>query len=157
MYNIIMRNDLCKKCGKCCANIPVDFVQKVMYRDGIETLGEDFASLLIPQSKRENVTFCTCKFLKDNSCTNPNKPACCQNFPQSPFAFLPEDCGYEGEIFGKNESIKQKVRKKKEEILDCAIKLEITRDKDEKRALERTIAANQAFVDKYRVYGAENW
>lgn len=152
-----MSENLCNKCGKCCSRIAVDFAQKVVYRDGIEPLDNDFATMLIPVDKRERITFCTCKFLKDNQCSNPLKPQSCQNFPQSAFAFLPEECGYEGIVFTKNEEIKQKIRKMKEDILDYSIKLELSQDKDEIRSLKRIIETNETFISKYNSYGAMDW
>lgn len=155
MYNIIMEKDLCKKCGECCRKIAVDFERKIIYKDGVETLSEEFASMLEPVEKRENVTFCKCKFLEDNICTNSDKPEECINYPSSPFAFLPEECGYYGEIFLKNENIKQKIRKLKEEIIHY--EAEIITNKSEQNQLRKIIEKHQAFIDKYKIYGSENW
>ena len=94
-----MEKDYCKKCGKCCKNIAVDFEKMVMFRDGIQPLSNAFADILVKKEKRGNVTICSCKFLENNLCTSLNKPVECISYPSSPFAFLPEDCGYEGDIF----------------------------------------------------------
>lgn len=146
-----MEKDYCNKCGECCKNIAVDFYNRVMYRDGIQPVSEEFFSFLTPVGKKENITFCKCKFLSNNLCTNPNKPQECIDYPKSPFAFLNEDCGYTGDIFLKNESVKQKVRKLKEEILDYQ-----TRLKNEP-SLQKIIDNHEAFINKYKSYGSDNW
>ena len=105
--------DFCNKCGACCNNIKADFNSKTLYWDGIMPLSEEFASMLIP---KQDGLYC-CKYLKNNTCTNENKPEICSKYPSSPFAELPEDCGYQGLVFMWNEKIKQKIRKLKEEII----------------------------------------
>lgn len=152
-----MERDFCNKCGACCNNIPVDFGRKIMYRDGIQPLGDKFEEFLQPVSTKENITFCTCKYLKDNLCVNPEKPEICKVFPYSPLAFLPEGCGFEGEIFLKKEHLMQKIRRLKEEILDYNVQIETTRDKSEQRQLQRIVQAHQAFIDKYKAYGSADW
>ena len=146
-----MEKDYCNKCGKCCDNIAVDFSRRVMYRDGIQTLDEKFERMLAVIGKRENITFCRCKYLEDNLCTNSEKPEICSDFPKSPFAFLPEGCGYEGFVFMENERVKQQVRKLKEEILDYSIRVK------QEPELQRIIDKHQAFINKYKPYGSENW
>lgn len=146
-----MKKDYCNKCGKCCQQIAVDFNNKVMFRDGIQKLSPDFEKMLIATRKKDNITICSCKYLENNLCINPQKPEECTNFPSSPFAFLPEDCGFEGDIFIKLEHAKQKIRKLKEEILDYSIRV-----KDEPE-LQRIIERHQAFINKYKPYGSENW
>jgi len=146
-----MEQNFCKKCGKCCEKIAVDFNTNIMYRDGIEPLTEKFKQLLTPVFSRENITFCTCRFYKNNLCSNPEKPAECLKFPSSPFAYLPEDCGYEGEIFIKNEHIKQKIRKLKEEIIEYETRL------NHEPELKRIIDHHKNFIYKYKTYGAADW
>jgi hypothetical protein len=41
-------DDFCKKCGRCCRYIPADLGKKVLYRDGIKPLDDEFALLLNP-------------------------------------------------------------------------------------------------------------
>lgn len=157
MYNIIMERELCNKCGECCRRIPVDFGRNIMYRDGIQPLGKVFPSYLNPIEKRDNITFCTCKYLENNLCSNPDKPEICKVFPYSPLAFLPDGCGFEGEIFLKKEHLMQKIRKLKEEILDYKIRAATTGDRAEQRQLQRLIQTHQAFIDKYKSYGSSDW
>ena len=151
MYNINMEKNFCNKCGMCCTDIAVDYSKRIMYRDGVQELSETFTEILEPVSEKNGITLCTCKFLFDRKCTNPNKPEECKNYPSSPFAFLPEDCGYSGEIFVKLEDIKHKVRKFKEEILNYEIMLESEPE------LERLIKHHKAFIDRYKIYGSNEW
>lgn len=146
-----MERNYCNQCGACCKNIAVDFDKKILFRDGVQTLSDEFVNMLIKLENKGSTTICKCKFLQGNLCANPNKPKECQDFPSSPFAFLPEDCGYEGEIFIKLENVKQKIRNLKEEIIYYNAILES--DKSVKRIIER----HQAFIDKYKMYGSENW
>lgn len=151
MYNSNMEKDFCNKCGGCCKNIAVDFEKRIVYRDGIQALTKEFEDNLIKVSQRENITFCSCKYLINNLCTNSQKPNECIIYPSSPFAFLPEECGYSGKIFLEQEKIKQKIRKLKEEIIDYETQL--TTDK----SLQRIIDRHKSFIQKYKMYGSENW
>ena len=146
-----MNKLFCNKCGECCKNIVIDFEKKILYRDGIEPLTQEFEKMLIPFDKKDNVTLCKCKFLENNLCTNSAKPTQCIIFPSSPFAFLPENCGYEGDVFIKLEKEKQKIRKLKEEIIYYNTMLE--KDKSVQRIIDR----HQAFIDKYKMYGSHDW
>ena len=146
-----MEKDYCNKCGACCKNIAVDFEKKILFRDGVQTLTDEFSKMLIRNEAKGTTTICTCRYLKDNLCTNPNKPKECSEFPSFPFAFLPENCGFEGDIFMKSEKIKQKIRKLKEEIIYYNTILE--KDKSVQRIIDR----HQAFIDKYKMYGSHDW
>ena len=157
MYNVCMERDLCKKCGMCCSNIPVDFVNKVVYRDGVQRLSDELAILLIPYRKQGNITICKCKYLLNKLCTHPNKPLECQQFPSSAFAFLPEDCAYEGEIFIKHEEIKRKIRIIKEEIIDLKAEFVMTDNKQKKEELTSVIYEKEQEIEKYKQYGAKDW
>ena len=151
MYNIIMEKDYCNKCGRCCDRIAVDFSRNILYRDGIQPLTPDFVGFLIKGEQKDAVTFCTCKFLVNNLCTNPNKPDICKNYPSSPFAFLPEDCGYYGYIFTKHENFMQKIRKLKEEILHYET-LMLSAPKDDAKQYAKIIEQHKRFIDKYKMY-----
>lgn len=151
MYNIISMNNYCNKCGECCKKIPVDFSKKIIYRDGIQTLTEEFESMLQPVETKENITFCSCKYLKDNLCTNPNKPSECIEYPSSPFAFLPENCGYYGVIFSKHENFMQKIRKMEEEIIHYEA-LMIKCSKEEAKQYSKIIEKHKSFINKYSHY-----
>ena len=153
MYNsIIMNNNYCNKCGKCCKEILVDFSQRIIYRDGVQHLSKEFEEIIIPYDKKENVSICYCKFLdKNNNCTHPKKPEECSKYPSSAFAFIPEECGYYGEIFSKLEHEKQKIRKLKEEIIEYESKLQ------EDKSLIKIINRHKAYIEKYKIYGSYNW
>ena len=150
-----MNNNYCNKCGECCRRIVVDFNKDILYRDGIEPLTSEFKDMLILQENRDGVAICYCKYLKNNLCTNINKPPECLTYPSSPMAFIPENCGYDGDIFVKKEHLKQKIRKLKEEILDYEAK--ISQNPKEKNQLQKIILRHQAFINKYKPYGSDEW
>ena len=150
-----MNNNYCNKCGECCRNITVDFTRDILFRDGIEPLQQDFKDMLIPIEKKDGVTICSCKYLNNNLCTNINKPASCLVYPSSAMAFIPNNCGYEGDIFTKKEHLKQKIRRLKEEIMDYQTQIII--NPKEKNQLQRIINRHQTFIDKYKAYGSEEW
>ena len=146
-----MEKDYCNKCGACCKNIVVDFERKILFRDGVQTLTDEFAKMLIKGENKDSTTICSCSFLKNNLCSNPNKPKECTDFPSSPFAFLPENCGYEGDVFIKLEKEKQKIRKLKEEIIYYNSILSVD------KSVQRIIDRHQAYIDKYKMYGSNDW
>ena len=146
-----MEKDYCNKCGACCKNIVVDFERKILFRDGVQTLTDEFAKMLIKGENKDSTTICSCSFLKNNLCSNPNKPKECTDFPSSTFAFLPENCGYEGDVFIKLEKEKQKIRKLKEEIIYYNSILSVD------KSVQRIIDRHQAYIDKYKMYGSNDW
>lgn len=146
-----MENNYCNKCGECCKKIAVDFTQNIIYRDGVQNLTPEFSSMLIPVDKRENVTFCKCKFLKDNLCTNSQKPEECKNYPSFPFAFIPDNCGYYGEIFLKRENFMHKIRKFEEEIIHYETLIKVS-PKNEAKQYEKIIEKHKEFINRYRIY-----
>ena len=152
-----MEKDFCLKCGECCKQIFVDFDNKLLYFDGIQTLEDNFAKMLVPIGKKDNLTICYCKYLKNKSCTNPEKPSICSIYPSSPFAFIPASCGYYGEIFIKKEAEKQKIRKLKEEIVHYEALLISTVNKREKLQYEKILKTLKNRVQKYSLYGSEDW
>ena len=64
---------------------------------------------------------------------------------------LPENCGYEGDVFIKLEKEKQKIRKLKEEIIYYNSILSVD------KSVQRIIDRHQAYIDKYKMYGSEDW
>ena len=149
-----MTNDFCNKCGTCCKNIKADFESKILYWDREEALTDDFAQML---EKTSEPNVYSCKFLKDNLCTNPNKPEICKKYPSSPFVELPEECTYCGFIFMQKEKIKQQVRKLKEEIIHYDAIISTTQNKKEQNQLQKIAASRQKLIDKYKKYGSDNW
>ena len=154
MYNYIMMDDFCNKCGECCRNIKADFDAKILYWDGETALTEEFAEML-QKTDKENVY--SCKFLKDNLCTNQNKPEACTKYPSSPFIELPENCTYLGYIFMQSEKIKQQIRRMKEEIIHYEAIIVSTNDKKEQNRLQKIITTRQKFIERYKEYGSDNW
>jgi hypothetical protein len=149
-----MTDDFCNKCGECCKHIKADFEAKILYWDGKQPLPDSFAEML---NKTSEPNIYSCKFLKNNLCTNHNKPEICIKYPSSPFVNLPEQCTYCGYIFMQKEKIKQQIRKFKEEIIHYNAIIESIRDKREQNQLQKIVASRQKFIDKYKEYGSENW
>lgn len=151
-YNkVSMEKNYCTKCGECCKKIAVDFSQNIIYRDGIQPLTPGFSSMLEPVEKRENVTFCKCKYLKNNLCTNTNKPDICINYPSSPFAFIPDNCGFYGEVFLNREKFMQKLRKLEEEIIHYEALIEVS-SKDDAKQYSKIIENHRKYLNKYKIY-----
>ena len=166
-------DDYCNKCGKCCKLIPVDLTEKVILRDGIQALDDNFSKHLIKLSLDEalninetfvkniqkifsDVSFCSCSYLsEDNLYTNPEKPEICQKFPSYPLAFIDDNCGYYGEVFIKSEDVKQKIRKYKEEIL--YYESIIASGCKEEKVYKKIIDSLERFIIKYEKFGAQNW
>ena len=142
-------------------------------RDGFQIPTDEFEKLLTPitsveacninqeyvQKVREvfpDARFYSCKALSEgNKCTLEKKPAFCGDFPCSPLAIIPDECGYTGEIFMKNEELKRKIRKIKEEILDYETLIEIG-DKDS-NSYKRIVDNLKKFIQKYADFGANDW
>lgn len=152
-----MEKDFCHKCGKCCKSIKVNYSSGELFFDGIQPLGTEFSSMLEIIETQNDISLCKCKFLKENLCTNTNKPDICRNYPSSPFANLPADCGYEGEIFIKNEHEKQKIRKLKEEIIHYEALINNTDNKSDKNRYQKIINSHEKRINLYDRYGAKNW
>ena len=160
-------NNFCKYCGMCCKIIPAK--NGMVLKDGCQT---DFDNL-IPVTEKEAVNineqfvrdiktvlgetdFYKCKYIcEDNSCKNPDKPDSCADYPSTGLAIIPEECCYIGEVFIKREELKQKVRKYKEEIIHYEA-LIASGDKD-KDSYQKIIKSLQKFINKYSIYGSDNW
>ena len=152
-----MECDYCTRCGECCKHIAVDFDSKILFFDGIQTLTDEFVQMLIPDKKKENITYCKCKYLKKNLCTNSHKPEICQNYPSSPFAYIPENCGYSGQVFMKLEKEKQKIRKLKEEIIHYEALIKTAYNNSDIKQYEKIINSHKAKINYYGVYGSNDW
>ena len=166
-------NNFCNNCGICCKLIPVKCANKILVRDGFQIPTEEFEKLLYPLTREEagnidknyvekvleifpDARFYSCNALsKDNLCTLENKPVFCKEYPCSPLAIIPEDCGYTGEIFMKNEELKRKIRKIKEEILDYEAL--ILTDSKNSESYKKIIENLERFIEKYSDFGANNW
>jgi len=146
-----MEKNYCNQCGKCCKKIAVDFSKNIIYRDGIQNLTPDFAQMLTPVEKKDSVTLCSCKYLENNLCTNPDKPEICKTFPKSPFAFLPDGCGYYGAIFLERENFMKKIRKMEEEIIHYEALITCS-SKDDAKQYAKIIEQHRAYINKYRMY-----
>lgn len=87
-------------------------------------------------------------------CKNCGK--CYGNFPKSFWDELPSGCGFEGWFFQKREEIKQKIRKQKEELLNCQIALSETHEFLTDEILEK-IDNIKKEISVYKNYGSVNW
>lgn len=160
-------SELCKKCGICCKLIPV--IENKMIRDGNQPLPNFLSPLSLNDAQNinesyvknvqncfNNVCFYTCKYLSEtNTCTHPNKPEYCKDFPATHMAFIPDECGFVGEVFLKQEKFKQKIRRLKEEILYYQTMIK-ENPKDSKN-YQRIIDAHNRFINKFSSYGSELW
>lgn len=166
-------NDMCNSCYMCCKIIPLKSDEEIIVRDGLQPVSASFKTLLQPltiedarninelyvnkvQESFGDVKFYTCKALSaDNKCTLDKKPDECKNFPNTSLAIVPDECVYLGKVFIENEKLKQKIRHMKEEILDyeCRIKCgDINSD-----SYKKIILNLKKFIDKYSLFGSENW
>ena len=166
-------NDFCNRCGICCRLIPIDIEGYAILRNGVSFLDEEFFESLIAMDLEEarnineiyvekvlnsfpQATFYRCKFISPaNLCTKLEIPPACQDYPSHPFACIPDECGYYGEIFIKAEEIKQKIRKYKEEIVYYEAMI-ASGCKEEKVYLKIITSLNR-FIEKYAPYGSEDW
>ena len=166
-------NVYCNGCGMCCKLIPVKDGDCVLVRDGFQIIDEDFFSGLYELSEDDaksinknyvesilkvfsDIKFYGCKNLSsDNKCLLEERPIFCANFPSTALAMIPEECACLGDIFIKNEQLKCKIRKIKEEILDYEMLIE---NGDKNSASYKKIIDNLTrFVTKYKDFGSEDW
>lgn len=166
MYNITM-SILCNKCGLCCKLIPAH--NNIIIRDGQQPVEDffepiDFAvAININEDyvkKVQNIfpdaNFYTCKYIsEENLCMNPQPPESCKNYPNTALALTPDECGFYGEIFTKNENLKQKIRKLKEEIIHY--EAQITSNPKEKNNYQKIINSHKNYIKKYEFFGSQNW
>jgi len=150
-----MNTDYCKKCGACCKNIKIDKDKQLLLWDKKIPLSKEFENMLKAIDTKHGIYKCI--YLKDNLCTNSNKPEICRNYPSFPFLELPENCGYEGQIFIAKENLKHKIRKLKEEIIHYTALIETTNNKSEKQQFSKIIASHEKFILKYKEFGSEDW
>ena len=69
--------------------------------------------------------------------------------------FIPESCEHYGTLFLKLEEIKQKVRKYKEEII--YYEALIASGCKEEKVYKKIIDSLNKFIDKYTIFGANDW
>lgn len=160
-------NDFCNKCGLCCKLIPA--YDGNIIRDGFQQIEEFFEPINIADAMKINeefvksvqnifpdAEFYTCKYLsEENLCSNTNPPDNCKNFPSSPIAIISENCGYYGEIFIKNETLKQKIRKLKEDIIHYESL--IIENPKEKNGYQKIIKSHQNYINRFISFGSQNW
>ncbi len=175
--------NLCLKCGTCCkvatTYLPYDTL-KEMAENGDER-ASDFLSIFEPYenieearkvspetvdniTKRTNfkdnkITFYKCKYIgADNLCTNyENRPLLCKVFPRTAWAVVPPNCGYSWFLFEQQEKIKQKIRAKKEELIELELLKAKTNNSETLEKIDSVINKLKENIELYKNYGSENW
>ncbi len=177
---------LCKMCGKCCrmATISQSYEEiKKLEAEGHQG-AKDFLSIFEPYESldqarevdketvdkiinlhkldgkyNENMRFYQCKYIqKDNLCGRYlQRPTLCNHFPSSPWAIVPEGCGFEGWLFWKREEIKQKVRKEKEELLELELLKKKTTNQETLKKIELVEQKLTRNINLYKEYGSQDW
>lgn len=160
-------NNFCKHCGLCCKIIPVKegIILKQFCRDSFENL----IKLTLEEAKSINSAyvdeiynsvgecdFYKCKYIsEDNNCLIELKDDCISLFTASATSIAPQECACIGEIFLNKEKLKQKVRRYKEEIIHYEAL--IATDEKASDAYKRIIINLQKFINRYSVFGSDNW
>lgn len=81
-------------------------------------------------------------------------------FPDSPWAKLPDGCGYEGWFFKVREEIKQKIRKQKEELLLLKVELKYSdsvQNSQKTNQIVENIEQIKKNIESYAKYGSLDW
>ena len=86
-------------------------------------------------------------------CKNCSK--CNGHFLTSIWDKMPEGCGLEGWLFQQREKEKQKIRRKKEELLDLEVLLKEFPQNEEK--IKIAMAEIKNFIEIYSKYGSLDW
>lgn len=91
------------------------------------------------------------KELPKRLCLNCQK--CGGNLPLSAFSDMPENCGYLGWIFLKQEEHKQKVRKLYEEIISLNVKIQNSKSNTKKKKYEHAKNKVLEKIENLKKYG----
>lgn len=174
--------ELCLMCGKCCKTVSAAKSNQELndLASQGDTSALDFLSIFRPYASLEDaknvdrsvvenilkgapdgkeLTFYHCKHILDNNCCGnyENRPQLCRNFPSSPFAVVPQGCGYEGWLFAQREKVKHKVRELKESIIEYKAELKSDLPPEQKRKIQIIIDKSQQLIDVYASYGSADW
>ena len=87
-------------------------------------------------------------------CTKCGK--CSLGYPESVWSKMPDGCRFEGWLFQARETVKQKIRVQKEELLLLEIALKTLRNAPLKRAQKR-ISEIKNEIEKYSEHGSVDW
>lgn len=169
---------LCLMCGRCCrvatASVAYDEFKKQAEqgeRSAIEFL-ETFEPYPDVESAKkvdkelvenipdwENRTFYHCRFIKDdNLCSRYlERYDVCKEFPSSPWAVHPPECGFRGWLFQEREAHKKKIRQLKEEAVYYNAMLKTNISNKEKQLYKKLIQKINERVDLYSKYGSKDW
>lgn len=169
---------LCKMCGRCCravvASVPHEQLLKLVeegnqsakeflftfepYPSIEEALKADEQIKNIPDY--QNKTFYHCKFIKPGSNLCPRyeeRFEVCRQFPSSPWAIVPPECGFQGWLFNEREKHKKKIRQLKEEAVFYKAKLKTEIPDNERDLYEKLIKQIDERVKLYEKYGSKDW
>ncbi|MGN0018683.1 MAG: hypothetical protein ACI37S_06550 [Candidatus Gastranaerophilaceae bacterium] len=78
---------------------------------------------------------------------------CGGNLPENAFSHIPENCGYSGFIFLKQEEHKQKVRKLDEEITALKVKIKNAKGNAKKKKYEQALEKVNNNLKKLKEFG----
>lgn len=95
------------------------------------------------------------KNLPKRLCFHCNK--CGGNLPQNVFSDIPENCGYYGWIFLKQEEHKQKVRKIKEEMIELKVKINNSKSNTKKKKYEHALKKIYEKLEDLKEFGPINF
>ena len=95
------------------------------------------------------------KNLPKRLCLKCNK--CNGKLPDNAFAAIPENCGYLGFIFLKQEEHKQKVRKLDEEITALKVKIKNAQSTSKKRKFEQALKKMYKKLEELKIFGPINF
>lgn len=178
--------NVCLKCGKCCKLIQSSksFEELELLAQEGNNSAENFLKLFLPYSSTEEVLkidenavkrmvefnkqkfgsdfetyFYHCRYLnEDNSCkVYKGRPRLCKEYPKNVFTILPEGCAYEGYLFEAREETMKYIRKIKEELLQIACLKENCKNPDKLKKYDNFEKKYTMIVDKYRIYGSQEW
>lgn len=179
----VTNEDLCLKCGTCCrvatTYIPFEKLKKLSEQG--DERAKDFLSVFEPYDCIEDarkvspetveniiqnssldeseITFYKCKYIGENNlCTNyENRPTLCRVFPRTAWAVVPPNCGYSWFLFNQREEIKQKIRAKKEELIELELLKNKTKNEETLSKINSVIEKLKENIDMYNKYGSQNW
>ena len=170
-------------CGRCCrvATTPKTHEELLELSAGGDESAQDFLSIFEPYPSIEDarkvsastvdnilkhiensdrpVTFYRCKYIQDNNMCGiyEIRPELCRRAPSTAGAVFPPGCGFEGWLFQKREETKSYIRKKKEELIEYNIMLEMTQDPEKMFKIKQIIEKIESIIEMHHKYGSKDW
>ncbi len=171
-------DNLCKKCGKCCLVITTEktYEEILQLAQNNDREALDFLELFEPyknieEAKKagkeivENIsdyqkrTFYRCKFLGENNLCSRYKTRknICKRFPNSPFAVVPPNCGYQEWLKEEREKIVKKIRTLKQDKKNYLSELNENISDYRRDLLNKLIISIDKYIDMYTEFGSNDW